>query len=243
MKILIADDEALARLRLRTLLQDCQWPGLQITAEADHAAQVLEQLGRQPIDAVFLDIQMPGNGMTLAQVLQQRFPDIPVVFVTAHAEHAVQAFDVQACDYLTKPVRLERLRECLQRLSARCPSTSSVNTQAFVLIHDRHGSHRVALQDVVYFKAELKYLTVRTVDHSHLLEASLHEFEDKYPELLLRIHRNALVARHCLLGLHRQGAQQEDEGWQVQLRGVHEMLNVSRRQLPVVRQALHKIGT
>ena len=114
LKMLLVDDEPLARSRLRTLLADCQNPAAEAVAEAANAAQAMEHLRRQQFDGVLLDIHMPGaDGLALAQVLRT-LPDAPaVVFVTAYAEHAVTAFELEAVDYLTKPVRLERLEDML----------------------------------------------------------------------------------------------------------------------------------
>jgi two-component system, LytTR family, response regulator AlgR len=241
MNILIADDEELARRRLRQLLDDCKLPGVHIAAEAANANQAMAEMRRQKIDLVFLDIQMPGmSGMQLAQLLAQEANKPEIVFVTAHPEHALQAFDVSALDYLTKPVRLERLRQCLDK--AMSAPTASAETQAFILIHDRHGVIRVPLDSILYFKAELKYITVRTATHQHLLEGSLQELEQQYPEQFLRVHRNALVSQRHLVGLLRAEGDNDDEGWQVQLGGIAERLAVSRRQLPAVKDALHKIG-
>jgi len=122
MRILIVDDEPLARSRLRDLLSDCPLPagmaGLSV-GEASHAVQAMEQLQHRPWDVVLLDIHMPGmDGLSLARHLQA-LPEPPaVVFVTAHAEHALEAFELAAVDYLTKPVRLQRLQQALEKHGA-----------------------------------------------------------------------------------------------------------------------------
>lgn len=240
MNVLIADDEDLARERLRQLLGDCGIPGLRIAAEAATAAQALAMLRHQPIDLAFIDIQMPAmSGLQLAAALSHEACRPHLVFVTAHPEHALEAFEVNALDYLTKPVRLERLRQCLQRLPVAVGRAAPAPA---VLIHERHGLLRIPVDEVIYFKAELKYITVRTATHSHLLETSLQELDQQYAGQFLRIHRNALVSRKDLLGLLRTDAPSEDDGWQVCLRGVPERLAVSRRQLAAVKEALHKIG-
>jgi len=117
LKALLVDDEALARARLRTLLGDCTAPAASVEAEAANAAQAIECLQRQRFDVALVDIHMPGaDGLTLARSLRT-LPEPPaVVFVTAHAEHAVQAFELEALDYLTKPVRLELLQAALQKV-------------------------------------------------------------------------------------------------------------------------------
>ena len=117
LKILLVDDEALARSRLRALLGDCTAPASVVAAEASDAVQAMSALQHQSFDAVLLDVHMPGaDGLALAGLIA-RLPRPPaVVFVTAHAGHAVQAFELDAVDYLTKPVRLERLRQALQKV-------------------------------------------------------------------------------------------------------------------------------
>ncbi|MDO8280774.1 MAG: LytTR family DNA-binding domain-containing protein [Burkholderiaceae bacterium] len=242
LRILIADDESLARSRLRRLLADCRDPGATAVAEASDAEQALACLLREPFDAVLLDIRMPGaDGLVLARALRG-LPEPPaVVFVTAHAEHAVEAFELEAVDYLTKPVRLERLQAALQKvLRARAPPPGggARNAQS-LLIQDRGRAERVPLSEVLYFKAELKYVTVRTATRQFILEASLSELEERHAAGFLRVHRNALVARHALRSLERHlDEAEEGETWGVRLDGIDEVLTVSRRQLSAVREAI-----
>lgn len=243
LRALIVDDETLARSRLRTLLGDCKAPGVSVDGEAANATQAIELLRRQPYDLALLDIHMPGaDGLTLAQALRQ-LPHAPaVVFVTAHAEHAVQAFELEAVDYLTKPVRLERLQQALvkveRQLRAQGESTAGSEPGEVLLIQERGRTERVPLGEVLYFKAELKYITVRTATKTYILDGALSELEDKYDGRFLRIHRNALVARHAVRALEKHVDPEEGEGWAVRLSGLDELLSVSRRQLAAVREAI-----
>lgn len=242
LKIMIVDDEPLARQRLQTLLGDCSDPPTRVVAEAADAVSAMALLVRHPCDVVLLDIHMPGmNGLGLAQALQQ-LPQRPaVVFVTAHAEHAVQAFDLEALDYLTKPVRLERLQVALKKAERLIQSSQALEDDSmlnFILIQDRGRTERVPLADVRYLKAELKYLTVRTRDRTLICDGSLNEFEDLHGAHWLRIHRNALVARHAVRALEKHHDPEDGDGWAVRLEGVTEHLAVSRRQLPGVREVL-----
>ncbi len=242
LQVLLVDDESLARARLRTLLDDCRQPAACVAAEAGNATQALELLRRQRFDLVLLDVRMPGaDGLALAQALRQLPEPPPVVFVTAHADHAVQAFEVEAVDYLTKPVRLERLLQALQKVE-RLQQAARVGTPDTpfdtLVIQDRGLVVRLPLVEVVYLKAELKYVTVRTASRSYILDGSLAELEERYAGLFLRIHRNALVAVRALRALEKHDDPQEGEGWAVRLDGVDERLTVSRRQLPAVREAL-----
>jgi two-component system, LytTR family, response regulator AlgR len=242
LRVLIVDDEVLARARLRTLLGDCKSPAVLIEGEAANATQAIEQLRRQPVDVVLLDIHMPGaDGMTLAATLRT-LPQAPaVVFVTAHAEHAVQAFELEAVDYLTKPVRLERLQQALQKIERLTLVNKGLQPdlpEETLIIQDRGRTERVPLSEVLYLKAELKYITVRTVVKSYILDGAISELEEKYPTQFMRIHRNALVARRAVRALQKHVDPQEGEGWAVRLIGVDELLLVSRRQLGAVREAI-----
>lgn len=240
LKVLVVDDEPLARARLRTLLGDCVEPRIEHVGEASNAAQAVEVLRSTPADVLLLDINMPGiDGLTLARTLA-KWPQRPaVVFVTAHAQHAVAAFDLEAVDYLTKPVRLERLGAALQKVDRlRRLNAASAEPVSTLLIQERGGAQRVPLAEVLYFKAELKYVTVRTTQRSYILDGALAELEERHGARFLRIHRNALVARHAIRALERHHDPEEGEGWAVRLDGVEELLAVSRRQLAAVREAL-----
>ena len=240
LKVLIVDDESLARSRLRRLLADCRAPDAALGGEAANAAEAIAWLQRERFDLALLDIHMPGSdGLALADALR-RLPDPPAtVFVTAHAEHALRAFELDAVDYLTKPVRLERLQAALAkaaRLQAAAPA--ALPPADSLLIQERGRTERVPLAEVLYFKAELKYVTVRTARRSHLLECALSELEERYGGRFMRIHRNALVARSALRALEKHHDPEEGEGWAVRLDGVAELLTVSRRQLAAVREAI-----
>ncbi len=240
LKVLLVDDEALARVRLRTLLADCATPAASVEAEATNATQAIGWLQRQQFDVALIDIHMPGaDGLALVRTLRTLPKPPAVVFVTAHAEHAVQAFELEALDYLTKPVRLERLQQALQkvaRLVNSAPAREPVLPEEALIIQERGRTERVPLSEVLYLKAELKYITVRTLTRSYLLEASLSEFEAKYPTRFMRIHRNALVARQAVRALEKNQDAEEGEGWAVRLAGIDDLLFVSRRQLTAVRE-------
>jgi two-component system response regulator AlgR len=240
--MLLVDDEALARARLRTLLGECAAPAAVVAAEAADAAQAMAALQRQAFDAVLLDIHMPGaDGMALAARIAAMPRPPAVVFVTAHAGHAVQAFDLDAVDYLTKPVRLERLRQALQKVERLLQSRRAQAPEAAgeaLVIQDRGRTERVPLSEVLYFKAELKYITVRTARRSFILDGSLNELEARHGAQFLRIHRNALIARRAVRALEKHFDPEEGEGWAVRLNGLDELLAVSRRQLGAVREAI-----
>jgi len=163
-----------------------------------------------------------------------------VVFVTAYAEHAVAAFDLEAVDYLTKPVRLERLQLALAKVerAVQASNGGAETEQEVLVIQDRGRTERVPVTEVLYFKAELKYITVRTAVRSYILDGSLSDLEERHGTQFLRVHRNALVSRRAVRALEKHFDAEEGEGWAVRLNGVDESLAVSRRQLSAVREAL-----
>lgn len=253
LNVMVVDDEHLARMRIKTLLADCQDPPCILALEAGDAMETMAKLRGQVVDVVLLDIHMPGaDGLQLARELRSIRPELAIIFVTAHAEHAVDAFDLDVTDYLTKPVRAERLQKALQKalqkkeqftqILSRVPADLA---QKYIIIQDRGRTERVPLGDVLYFKAELKYVTVRTAQRSYILDGALTELEAQYSEDFLRIHRNTLVARREMRALERfHGVDEDDpqggtvEGWAVRLRNCDEALLVSRRQLASVRAVI-----
>nr|WP_315464021.1 LytTR family DNA-binding domain-containing protein [uncultured Rhodoferax sp.] len=240
LRAMLVDDEPLACARMRALLGDCTHPSVHVAAEASNAEQAAAYLRQQPVDLVFLDIHMPGSGgLALAQTLRTLPHPPAIVFVTAHAEHAVAAFDLEAVDYLTKPVRLERLQLSLQKVERYAQSRRALaldlTPEDVLIIQERNRTERVPLTQVIYFKAELKYITVRTAARSYILDGALNDLEGKYGGQFIRIHRNALVARKMVRALEKHFDAEEGEGWAVRLQGLDELLSVSRRQLPSVR--------
>ena len=251
LRVLLVDDEALARLRLRSLLAQIDEPACAVVGEAADATQALAQCHDNTCDVLLLDIGLPGrDGMQLATALRALPTPPSVVFVTAHAEHALRAFEIDAADYLTKPVSRERLRSALQRVaqrrrgseaSAPVPATDAAPV---LVVHDRGRVLRLPLAEVLYLKAELKYVTLRTTEHSYVLDDPLSELEQRLGDGFLRVHRNALVARAAVRELQRRredpalAEEGTSEYWAVQVVPTGEWLAVSRRQLAAVREAL-----
>lgn len=242
LRVLLVDDEALARSRLTTLLAACVAPAAEVTAEATNAVQAMNALRMGTFDVVLLDIRMPGmDGIQLAQTIAGLALPPAVVFVTAHSDHAVQAFELEAMDYLTKPVRLERLQQALQKVERLVQANKGLDAHfadEILMIQDRGRTERVPLSEVLYLKAELKYITVRTAVRSYVLDGSLNELEDRHTAYFIRIHRNALIARRAVRALERHFDAEEGEGWALRLNGIDELLTVSRRQLSAVREAM-----
>lgn len=268
LRILIVDDEPLARLRLRGLVDAITEPRCEVAAEAATGSQAAAWLREHGCDLVLLDVQMPGaDGLQFADSLVQRVTAghaVPmIIFVTAHAMHALRAFELDAIDYLTKPVRRERLQAALARAAQRLAERAAVQAQQpaqagesavapesdFITISDRGRLKRVPVAEVLYFKAELKYVTLRTASESHVMDGALSELEQRHGDRFLRIHRNALVARWAVRELERHaptsfgdldGGEPAEaaDSWAVRIVHVDEWLAVSRRQVAAVREAL-----
>jgi len=240
LRVVIVDDEAPARSRMRDLLDECgnEVP-LVIAGEAASGQAALDLVSREGADVVLLDVRMPGmDGIEVAQHLQKLEHPPAVVFATAFDAYAIRAFEVQAVDYLLKPIRLARLKEALARATrpraealrglARAPRTH-------LATHERGRIHLIPVADVIYLKAELKYVSVRTAAREHLIEESLTKLEEEFGDRFVRVHRNCLVARAAVRGFER-ATQSGEAHWEVLLNGVDERIAVSRRQQHVVRE-------
>ena len=242
--VLIVDDELFARTRLRSLVQACTEPRCTVAGEAADGASALQWLREHSCDVVLLDVAMPGiDGLHLADELQHRDQPPAVVFVTAHGEHALRAFELEATDYLTKPVRRERLQAALMRVSQRLqPRAADGEAVPMLVVIDRGRVLRIPATEVLYLKAELKYVTLRTAEGEWVLDEPLGDLEQRLGSDFIRVHRNALVARRAVRALQRHASQEEPMGWAVVLSN-GEQLSVSRRQLTSVREALGSADT
>jgi two-component system response regulator AlgR len=257
-RLFIIDDEVPARSRMKTLLSDiaAECPH-ELVGEAGQAQDALDAIAAARPDIVLLDVQMPGiSGIELAAHLMKNADAAPaVIFVTAHDAYALKAFEVHAIDYLLKPVRAARLAEAIgragaQHVKASAQRNSIAATSASLQPQRRHFSVQergrlllVPITEVIYLKAELKYVTLRTRTHDYLIEESLTSIEEELGGTFVRVHRNALVARAAIIGVERGVLAVDNEGegdkaqesWQVILRDVEERLPISRRQWSVVK--------
>ncbi|MGI4846575.1 MAG: LytR/AlgR family response regulator transcription factor [Janthinobacterium lividum] len=261
-RLFMVDDEAPARARLKMLLCDIALScPHELGGEASHAQAAMEGITRLRPDIVLMDVQMPGlNGLDLASALARAAAEQDgswtpaIIFISAFEEHALRAFEVQAFDYLLKPVRAERLELAIRRVCAlRAPleNLASANVAALppasrrrhFSVHERDRTLLVPVTDIIYLKAELKYVTLRTASREYLIEESLSSIEEEFTDLFVRVHRNALAARVAIAGVERGGGSidAENEGdktqepWQLVLRNVTERLPISRRQWPTVK--------
>ncbi|MCS6787027.1 MAG: LytTR family DNA-binding domain-containing protein [Thiobacillaceae bacterium] len=236
LKVLVVDDEAPARRRLRDLLAETPCP-IEVVGEAADGLQALAEVHVLRPDLVLLDIQMPGmGGLEVARHLAGLAHPPAVVFTTAYDDYALQAFEVRALDYLLKPVRAERLAEALARVRPlRAQDAEGLPPRRHLLAAERGRVQLIPVEEVLYLRAELKYVTARTRRHEHVLDASLTQIEQEFPNVFLRIHRNCLVGRRHLAGFERQG-EGEEARWVAVLTDWPERLPVSRRQLQLIRE-------
>jgi len=233
MKVVIADDEPLARERLRALL--AEHPDLVLVAEAGDGREALHACAEHDADVVLLDIAMPGiDGLEAARHLAAFEPRPAVVFCTAYDAHALSAFEAAAVDYLVKPVRAERLHAALERartfIAGRDHNAAAgrdgKGRQRTHLCARLRGSLRlIPIEDIHYLQAEEKYVVVHHARGEDLIEESLKSLEEEFGERFLRIHRNCLIARHELVELRREA----DGRVHAILRHGSQPLEVSRR--------------
>ncbi len=240
MRILIVDDEAPARERLRSLVEEIGGP-YRIAGEAANGQQAVERCRDDEVDLVLMDIRMPGkDGIAAAAELATLGTPPAVIFVTAYEEHALEAFKGPAVDYLLKPIRRAHLERALERATVPTrPQLQALEARnddgpEHISFSYRGGVQRIPVDDIVYFQADHKYVTVRHTGGEALLEESLKSLESRMGDRFFRIHRNALVARKRLVGLEK-GA---DGRSLVRLSDCDERLEVSRRHLPEVRRWL-----
>jgi two-component system response regulator AlgR len=243
-RVFIADDEAPARERLRELLQDIapEVPNV-VAGEARNGIEALERLPASAAQVLLLDIRMPGmDGLELARHVAGMESPPAVVFVTAHDKHAIEAFELSALDYLLKPVRAERLAAALKKAAAGgAPRRENLERaggapREYLSVAERHRIVLVPVKDILFLRAEQKYVTIRTHEREYLIEESLVALEREFSGPFVRIHRNCLVARAAIRGFERTGGGDEEAHWQVVLDGLAERLPVSRRQWPTVRE-------
>ncbi len=239
MKILIVDDEKLARARLRELITKIGEHT--IVGEAINGSDAVEKTMQLNPNCLLMDIRMPVmDGLEAATHLMSMDTPPAVIFTTAYDQHALEAFEVNAVDYLLKPIRKDRLATALQKarrvtlrqLRQLNKSQDEPASRTHISVHMRGQINLIPVQDIIYFMADSKYVTVRTATEQHLIEDSLVSLEEEFGERFLRIHRNALVAAPYIRGIEKQ----PNGRWRVLLKGIDDKLDVSRRHTPSVRR-------
>jgi len=241
MKILIIDDEPLARQRLHSVIDELG-TGV-VVAEASNGKQAVSLCQQHQPDVVLLDIRMPGmDGIEAAHHINKLDSPPAVIFTTAYDDYAIPAFETHAVDYLLKPIRRDRLAKALTA-AKRLTRAQLQQLEHFTGDDEqrRHISARlggelrlIPIEDIRYLQAEHKYVTVRYGQGTVLIEESLKSLEEEFPAVFLRIHRNALVALRFIASLEKE----RGGGHHLKLRDVQETLEVSRRHLPNVRKVM-----
>ena len=225
MKILVVDDEPLARMRLIKMLGvlgyvDC--------VEAANGVEAMRMVETHQPAVVFLDIQMPlQNGMETAAQINRLYADIKVVLCTAYDAYAVEAFEHEVRDYLLKPVNQARLQQCLDKIQTG-------QQRQTIMVRRGNDVFNIEVNDIICLIADGKYVTAHVADDEFIIDASLQHYENTYSEFFIRVHRNTLVNRAHLTGIH----QAPDNSHQVILRNSEIKPSISRRQLPLVRELL-----
>lgn len=240
-RILIVDDEAPARTRLRQLLEATD--GFRIIGEAVDGQDALESATRLKPDIMLLDVRMPGSmdGLDVAAHLAGWEQAPAVIFTTAYDQYAIQAFEAQAIGYLLKPVRRERLQQAVERAArigraqlGRLPDRRRRN---HLCVQHTRGLELIPVPEIIWFQAGQKYVTAHHTAGEALLSEPLKDLEQEFGELFLRVHRNALVAVAFVHSLERSAG-----GWQVCLRSGQPALPVSRRHLGEVKRRLRTLA-
>lgn len=242
MNIIITDDESLARQRLRKLLNELDH---EVVAEASQGQQALQLCQQMQPDLILLDIRMPVmDGIETARHLMALENPPAVIFTTAFDEHALQAFETNAVDYLLKPIRKQKLQDSLQRagklnrLQLSRTATQTASRRSHIAARSHQGVKLVAVDDILFFMAEQKYVNVVSMDSEDLIEESLKSLEQEFGDRFVRIHRNALIAKNAISGLQK-GA---DASHCLVVKNSDKILDVSRRHLPAVRKLIQEMG-
>jgi len=244
MKVLITDDEELARSRLRQQIEELD--GFEVIAEAANGLETLDVCAKLEPDVVLLDIRMPAmDGIEAAQHLSSFDNPPAIIFITAYDQHMLKAFETDATDYLLKPVRKERLLNALNK--AQKLNRAQLNrineladkdcARSHICVRQRGNLKLVALSDVIYFHADQKYVSVGTKDCELLIEESLKSLENEFNMDFVRVHRSTLVSLKSVEGLTKA----KDGQPIISLKNTDQVFDVSRRLLAEIKQKLKNV--
>ncbi len=240
MKILVVDDEPPARERLMHMLSDMT--DIDTVGEAANGVEAVQMVQTTRPDVVLMDIRMPGmDGLEASRHLSQMEEPPAIIFTTAYSEHALEAFDAHAVGYLVKPIRQERLEESLtkaRKLTQAQLATLSRESQSTGRTHIcarvRGNLELIPVDEVAYFQADQKYITVRHLKGEVLIEDALKNLESEFDNKLLRIHRNALVNTSYIAGMEKN----RDGRFLITFKAIEDKLEISRRHVAEVRKFL-----
>ena len=246
--------EAPARARLRDLLADAasEIPN-EVVAEAANGEVAAEALAGHAVDVVLVDIRMPKmDGIELARHLSRLEQPPAIIFVTAYDSYAVEAFELNAIDYLVKPVRVQRLVAALQKVRQNRAAPAMISqvlarlqqgARSHLSCHERGRLLLIPVSEILYLKADLKYVTARTASREYLLDESLTHLEEEFSAQFIRLHRSTLVARSAIVGFEKNAEEDAETQWQALLSGIPEKLPVSRRQWPIVKSYAKQLSS
>lgn len=242
MEILIVDDEPLARQRLVRMIEKLEEHNA--IAEADNAEDALIAINQHDPDVVLLDIRMPGkDGLTLAHEISELDCPPAIIFCTAFDQYALEAFGTTAVGYLLKPIKVEQLQDALnkalklnkvQLAAAQNPITDNPNMRTHISAKTRRGIELIPLDDIRFFVADHKYVTVYHRNGEHLLDETLKELEEEFGARFMRIHRNALISVKHIEAIERANQGQ----YHVRLADTEQRPIISRRHVSDVKELL-----
>jgi two-component system response regulator AlgR len=239
-RILIADDEPLARERLKRLVTPLA--DYEICDEAEDGDAVLTAIARSEPDIILLDIRMPGlDGLEVADRINALTDPPAIIFCTAFDQYAINAFQVQAVAYILKPVRLERLEEALasagrvNRVQMQALQASSRNDTGQLAVRTHRGTELIDINNIFYCEADQKCVSIHHAQGETVTDYTLKELEGSYPDTLLRIHRQTLVGVRHVQALNRSPPGQ----YAIKLKQHPASLPVSRRHVSAVREWLN----
>ena len=240
MNVLIVDDEHLARQRLRKMLSTTT--DYQIVGEAETGEDALRKSQHSHPDVILMDIRMPGmDGIEAASYINRMDNPPAIIFTTAFTDHALDAFETHAIDYLLKPIKQSRLEAALdaaKRMNkaqlSQLRENDKGDSRQKICVKSRGSLELIPVEEILYFKAEQKYVTLRTADQEYLIEESLVMLEQEFSDMFIRIHRNALVAQQAISGLIKNAGGHTC----VNFIDADDLLEVSRRHLPFIRKTL-----
>jgi len=241
MKLLIVDDEPLAQQRMKQLLSDIE--PIDSIKTANNGLQAIESCQQEKPDVILMDIRMPGmDGLEAAQHISKIEEPPAIIFTTAYDEYALEAFNANAIDYLLKPVRSASLKSSIEKAcslnSAQLNAVKSQHEGRSNITAKISGNIKlIPVKDIIYFQAELKYVTVRYLDGETIIEDTLKELQKEFSESFVRIHRNAIVAKKFIKGIHR-----DNQGHSFVVLGDDELkLEISRRHLTEIKKLINQL--
>ena len=239
MNLFLVEDEAPARDRLIETIARVE-PSARIAGVAASVREARAWLAAHPPpDLMLLDVQL-ADGLSF-ELFAPGAVACPAIFATAYDEFVLEAFRANAIDYVLKPIRLERLLTALRKtrsgpgVSREALDAAANQPRRHLSVHERGKIHLVPVSEILYLRAELKYLTVRTAAREYLVEESLTRLEEEFADAFVRIHRNCLVARAAIAGFEKN-AEESESGWAVVIKATGEKLPVSRRQHHVIKE-------